>query len=460
MHKEVIAIFDIGKTNKKFLLFDSELRIVQVTEQKFEEIKDDDGFACDDIDRIEQWMNECVNDVILKNDFIIKALNFTTYGASLMYLDKYGKRLTPVYNYLKPMPDDVLKGFYENYGGIDEFSRKTASPALGMLNSGLQALWIKRKKPDLFGKVSVVLHFPQYLSYYFTGKIASEYTSIGCHTAMWDFDKKNYHPWLKNEGLHLPKPVSNSDVTDVIIQEQTIKTGVGIHDSSSSLVPYFKGSKEQFVLISTGTWCIFMNPFNEEPLTDEQLKQDSLCYLSIQQQQVKSSRLFLGHIHDVNVERLTKYFEVDPAYYKKVKINNEILSKLIGTNERLFFKTVVPEDYIDLSVDPGSFKSFDEAYHILMHDLVSLGLDSLRLIIPFNDKTKIVYISGGFARNEIFVKLLAAWLPDKKVYTSEVDNATALGAAMVVWESAFGKQMPKTDLGLKECELNELNYSK
>lgn len=98
------------------------------------------------------------------------------------------------------------------------------------------------------------------------------------------------------------------------------------------------------------------------------------------------------------------------------------------------------------------FRSFEEAYHQLIHDLVSLGMDSLELILPKDDKSKIVYISGGFARNEIFVKIFAAWLPGKRVYTSEIDNATALGAAMVLWESSFGDELPEIDLVLKECK--------
>jgi hypothetical protein len=36
------------------------------------------------------------------------------------------------------VPEDTLKGFYEKYGGVEEFSGKTASPALDMLNPGLQ----------------------------------------------------------------------------------------------------------------------------------------------------------------------------------------------------------------------------------------------------------------------------------------------------------------------------------
>lgn len=49
---DVIAIFDIGKTNKKFLLFDLTLNLVYHEEKLFEEIRDDDGFECDDIEGI------------------------------------------------------------------------------------------------------------------------------------------------------------------------------------------------------------------------------------------------------------------------------------------------------------------------------------------------------------------------------------------------------------------------
>ncbi len=451
MRREVIAVFDIGKTNKKFLLFDSSLNLVHQDEQKFPEITDEEGFGCDDIVKIEKWMKDTVTGVIRDDAYYIKALNFTTYGASLMYLDGTGEPLTPVYNYLKPMPEGVLDGFYESYGGVEEFSRNTASPALGMLNSGLQALWLKRKKPEVFARVNTVLHFPQYLSYRFTGKKVSEYTSIGCHTAMWDFDNHGYHPWLHREGISLPQPIPNSTVTDVTIENQLIKTGIGIHDSSASLVPYFKATKEQFMLLSTGTWCILMNPFNSEPLTTEQLRKDSLCYMSIQQQQVKSSRLFMGHIHDVNVEKLSKHFGLEAGYYKTVRTNSEKVLKMLNRkHDRTFFRQGIPADYIDHHANLSLFASFDDAYHHLMYDLVDLCLDSLSLIIPADDKSKVVYISGGFARNELFVRLLASRLPGKKVLTSEMDNSTALGAAMVVWESAFGTPLPAVDLGLNQ----------
>ena len=40
----VILIFDIGKTNKKLLLFDEAYNMVHESIEQFQEIKDEDGF--------------------------------------------------------------------------------------------------------------------------------------------------------------------------------------------------------------------------------------------------------------------------------------------------------------------------------------------------------------------------------------------------------------------------------
>ncbi len=443
---EVIAVFDIGKSNKKLLLFDASLKIVLQQEQQFPETRDDDGFECDDMDVLEQWMKESLSGIVRNKDFVVKALNFSTYGASLMHLDAAGHALTPVYNYLKPMPAEVLDGFYEKYGGPEEFCRNTASPALGMLNSGLQVLWLKRKKPGVYKNIRYSLHLPQYASWLFTGRVASEYTSIGCHTAMWDFDRQAYHPWLKDEDIRLPDPESNYHVTDIRIEGSMIKTGIGIHDSSASLVPYLDGCREQFILVSTGTWCIFMNPFNHEPLTAEELRRDTLCYMSVHQKPVKSSRLFLGHIHDVNVEKISAWFGSKHGDYKNFRPKVEICEKLVREKKHVFFSHGIPPDYIDLQADLSNFNTYLDAYHHFIFDVASLAIDSLELILAKDDQTRKIFITGGFARNELFVWFMSALLPGKEVICSEIDNATALGAAMTVYEAAFGKEVPEISL--------------
>ena len=443
--KDVIAIFDIGKTNKKAFLFDDRLKPVFQSEQNFAEISDENGSTCDNIDAISKWMHQTIRDLAGKPEFNIKALNFSTYGASLMHLDSNGKVLTPLYNYLKPMPDGIMESMYSRYGGVTEFSRQTASPALGFLNSGLQILWLKKMHPEIFKKVYTSLHFPQYCSYIFTGKKVSEYTSIGCHTAMWNFDNMKYHPWLMDEGIQLPAPVSNDLTFAPENPEFKFKVGTGIHDSSASLAPYIMQSKEKFILISTGTWCINMNPFNHDPLTKEQLNNDCLSYMSISQKPVKSSRLFMGHIHHVNMEKLAVHFHVDDSFYRQVKFDEKLFRKCISNTNR-FFKTLPSGDFIDHDIDLTGFDNFTEAYHQLVYDLTLLCEKSIKYVMPEKNDIKNIFVSGGFSRNEIFVRCLSSRFHNKNVITSDFDNSSALGAALVVYKEFGTGKNPEINL--------------
>ena len=449
MKEPVIAIFDIGKTNKKLVLFGDDLKVVSETDQRFAEIKDDDGFECDDIDLIEDWIRVSVTKLVNSDKYDLKAVNFTTYGATVAYLDSDGRRLTPVYNYLKPMEERISENLYKKYGGRDEFCRRTASPALGMLNSGLQPLWLKAVKPGTYEKISRILHFPQYLSYTLTKKIYSEHTSIGCHTAMWDFDNMNYHPWIKAYGLQLPEPVPVETVNELEFEGKKFLVGIGIHDSSASLAPYFSVERGKFLLLSTGTWCINMNPFNNERLTAEQLDRDCLCYLSITGQPVKSSRFWLGHLHETASRQISDHFGKPEDYFKKVRPDRQLLSamKTKYSETKIFFKESSYLRDLNDSIDMYEFTSYEEAYHQLMIELCHFTVESINLILPVKDETSNIYITGGFSANKLFVEMIREAFPAKKVWTSEIGNATALGAALVVSGSKS-----ELNLGLAECQ--------
>jgi sugar (pentulose or hexulose) kinase len=448
MKEPVIAVFDIGKTNKKMILFNEELKIISENEQKFAETKDDDGFECDDIDLIEIWVKDSIFRLAHSDIYDLKAVNFTTYGATLVYLDENGRRLTPVYNYLKPMDEKIAENLYIKFGGKDEFCRRTASPALGMLNSGLQALWLKTVKPGVFRKVRHILHFPQYLSYSMTGKVFSEHTSIGCHTALWDFDNMEYHPWVKMLGTDLPDPVMAGTTSEIDIDGKKVRIGIGIHDSSASLAPYFSGSNGGFLLLSTGTWCITMNPFNSEKLTAEQLGRDCLCYLSVTRQPVKSSRLFLGNLHETALSTLAARFSRPIDYYREIGYDYQLSASLKAkfSGRRIFIEEGAYSRTLKYRISLDEFGSFDEAYHQLMNELCDLTVEAAKLVIPRNDETKNIYITGGFSRNDLFINSIARDFPLKQVYVSEIGNATALGAAMVVSGSES-----YVDLGLTLC---------
>ncbi len=453
--KKVIAVFDIGKTNKKILLFDQNFKMVFQHEEKMTTISDDDGFECDDINLITNWMIHKLSGIVSKGEYDLVAVNFSTYGASLMFLNTEAKPLTPVYNYLKEISPEISETLFEQYGGKDEFCRKTASPALGlMLNSGIQILWLQQEKPEIAKKVKSILHFPQYLSFVLSKQVVSEPTSIGCHTFLWDFDNMEYHQWIEDKNISLPKPITNDIIFPAKIAKKNIKVGTGIHDSSAALVPYLKKSKAKFILISTGTWCINMNPFNNEALTAYQLAQDCLCFLSPDKKQVKSSRLFMGHFHEMWAEKLAKHFRTKAGYFKTVKNDNMLINKLIEKygNKQVFFPNGKESFNADLElVALSSFNCYEEAYSKLIIDLTVLCASSVKLTIPENDATSTIYISGGFARNEIFINQISKHFIDKDIYTSEIDNGSALGAALVLGNSLEDFNDSDLELGLKKC---------
>ena len=425
MKTPTIAIFDIGKTNKKLFLFNENYEIVYEKSTQFDETTDEDGDPCEDVELLSKWVLDTFNEVSQNPDFEIKALNFSTYGASFVHLNSEGKVIAPLYNYLKPYSETLKKQFYDTYGGEANFARKTASPVLGNLNSGMVLYRLKYENPTLFAQIRYSLHLPQYISFLFTNKFFSDITSIGCHTNLWDFEENQYHEWVEKEGISEKLAIINSTIESSNRQQlNNLIIGTGLHDSSAALIPYlatFKGQK--FVLISTGTWCITLNPFNHTPLTDEELLQDCLIYLQYTGDPVKASRLFAGYEHEQIIKQLSEQFQKPLDYYKTVEFNPK---------------------YIQIFKDD----EYESAYHQLILNLVNKQIVSTKLVLNDSTVTKL-FVDGGFGKNEIYMNLLAKAFPEMEVYAASVAQATALGAALAIHEDWNTKEISQNLIGLR-----------
>ncbi|WP_258103503.1 FGGY family carbohydrate kinase [Marinoscillum sp. MHG1-6] len=455
MKQAVNAVFDIGKTNKKFFLFDENLTEISHEYIRFDEIPDDDGFLSENLPKLVEWMKDCVDRLTKDERYDLKTLNFSTYGASLVHLDSDGNQVLPFYNYLKPIDQSVLDCFFKSYGPQDQFASDTSSPIMGLLNSGFQFYYLKKQKPETFKKVAASLHFPQYLSYLFTGKKVADYTSIGCHTAMWDFHNNKYHHWLEREevGHLLPEQVESSTISRVNINGHQVKVGVGVHDSSSALVPYINTNNDPFVLVSTGTWSICMNFFNEAELTIEELHQDCLNFIGIKGTSVKASRLFLGKHLSNQAKLLSDYFQIDYQTYKGIKWQDFSLGKKTSKEQLLFDHSILgPERFGFINNDQqdlGIFDDYQDAYFHLMDELTDLQVASLKLAIGKSEIKKI-FIDGGFSSSEVFVQLLANKLPDYEIYSTSFALGTALGAALLVNYRTLPENFMKENYKIKK----------
>lgn len=430
--KNGYLIFDIGKTNKKFFLFDEEGEIIKETSTVFETIEDDEGFPSDDLEGIEKWMRSEVNQLLSSKDWEVRSINFSGYGASIVYLDEEGKRLPLFVNYLKPFPVHLEEAFFEKYGPKERFCQETASPFLGMLNSGLQIYWLKYAKPEIFRRVRHILHFPQYLNYIFTQTPVSEYTSIGCHTGMWHFEKQDYHQWVYEEGIVdlLPGIRPSDDWMRSYISKVPVNVGMGFHDTSASLIPYLKQERGPFLLLSTGTWTISVNPFSTDPLSEEDLKNDCLNFLRIDGGQVRVARLFLGREHEIQVQNISAYYGVEKDKIMQAEWDEEAYE--ISKKKENF-----PFRFKHLFVTSGGSKSGSgqpswlEAYYQLMDRLIPLQMEAIRRSSGSQRIAKLI-VEGGFAKNQIFIALLQKYLPDHQVVVSNIKGGSARGAFEVV----------------------------
>ncbi len=452
----VIAILDVGKTNKKLFLFDALYNIIWEDSRTLAETKDEDGYPCEDLDLLNAWIGEVLVESKGAVDVEIRAINFSAYGASFVHVGAGGEPLTPLYNYLKTYPGKLKEQFYNQYRGELVFSMQTASPVLGSLNSGLQLYRLKYEQPDIFAQIKYSFHLPQYLGWLLTGKACSDITSIGCHTGLWNFSQNYYHEWVYREGIinKLP-PVRPSGTVFPVMPGLNRKipstlpahclSGIGLHDSSAAMIPYLESFAEPFVLISTGTWSISMNPFNSDPLTIAELQNDCLCYLTFKGQPVKASRLFAGYEHEKQVERLADYFQKNKNYYHAVACDRGIIAQLRLVEDRPVLNRAASP--VSASVfgqrDLSGFKTFEEAYHRLLMDIMDQQrISTNRIMSP---GVKRIFVDGGFSRNPVYMHLLAEAFPSVEVFAANIAKASAMGAAMAIHEQWNAGPLP-TDI--------------
>ncbi|WP_228852956.1 FGGY-family carbohydrate kinase [Aegicerativicinus sediminis] len=448
--KEVTAVFDIGKTNKKFFLFDENFKEVHKEYTQFDEITDEDGYPAENLEALQKWLKEVFNRILKTDKFTITAINFSCYGASLVHLDEDGIPLTPLYNYTKPLDNKLLQQFLEKYGPRENFLKTTGCANLSMLNSGLQLYWLKYNQPDVFSKIKYSLHLPQYLSYIFTGIPISEYTSIGCHTALWDYSKKDYHSWVYKESIHkiLPRIVSTETSINMNYNGRRIKIGVGIHDSSAALLPYVRSIKKEFILVSTGTWSIALNPFSDNPISDDIRDKDVINYMRINGKPVKAIRLFLGNEYKIQVAKLDEYFGVPEDYHRSVKFDYDIYYELISDFENCYRWESIELDHMpDHTI--MRFHKYEHAYHQLMMELVALQIKSIKRVVEGKD-IKRIYIDGGFSHNDLYTNLLSHYFRDKKLRTTDASLGSALGAAISISDKKLNSKFLKENYSLKK----------
>ncbi len=301
-HAKSIAVFDVGKTNKKLLVFNGRLDLVDAAYHTFDQYEKD-GVQIEAIEETSAWLIASLREMATKHD--IGAVSVSTHGAAFACIDGAGKLALPVLSYTTDPGQDFYSRFSAEFGDPVTLQRETKTPdmiGLGCMAKGIR--FAQERWPEAFRNVTAILPLPQYYGFVLTGKTAIDPTNVGCHTAFWNFEEGDWSPLLDRMGLRGLFPRSISNPWDVLgpvtpdvaratgLAEDTVVT-VGIHDSNASLLPYLIKETPPFVVNSTGTVSVSLRPTPDVTLRDEDLGKIVYYNLSAFKTPVKTT-IFMG----------------------------------------------------------------------------------------------------------------------------------------------------------------------
>ncbi|MDR2786330.1 MAG: carbohydrate kinase [Treponema sp.] len=478
---DYIAVIDIGMTNKKVAVYDESLSQVDAQYRHFP-AKIVDGLETHDLEAMEEWFLEELASASKK--YAIKAIAVSTHGANFVCVGKDGKPSVPCIFYTHEPGDDFHRRFYERFGSPEELQQRTGTPYLkAMINTGKGVLFAREKYPEAFKNTAHLLMFPQYWGFRLTGKSGAECTYMGCHAYLWDQVEGRLSDVAEKMGVapFMPSKLNRSwDVLGTITGEVSGRTGLGrdvivtmgIHDSNSSLLPHFaKKGETGFLLNSTGTWCVGMNPVKKFGFAPDELGKVVFFNISAFGSPVKTTIFQGGYEFEVWSKILMALHKRDdlPPYredlYRRLLREKRVflLPELVqGSGQFPRSKPRVHEDgrdyhYAEVAGEtaftekvPPCFKDYETGFAALRVSLVMQSFTGLERtgLAPGVE----VFTEGGFRRNEAYNTLLSAGFKDNRVFLTDIAEATALGAAMTA-------RMALTGQGLSDLAKNfEIDY--
>jgi hypothetical protein len=173
---------------------------------------------------------------------------------------------------------------------------------------------------------------------------------------------------------------------------------------------------------------------------------------------VKASRLFAGYEHERQTKLLSSHFNKPAGYYTSVVCDVGLLHRLKVNKrsaQKMSDKAMVGQSaFAERSL--ASFRSFEEAYHQLIIDLMDQQIKSTNLVLK-DTTVKRIFVDGGFSKNPLYMYLLAEAFPSIEVYAASVAQASALGAALAMHAHWNTKNLPA---GIIELKLYSITQDK
>ncbi len=446
----LVIVLDIGKTVSKLSAWNAQGSCLM---QRSRANRGGDGKTNDTLDvaGIDAWLSDTLAEMAPLGD--IRAIIPVGHGAAAAII-RDGRLACPVTDYEQPIPA-ALREDYER--SRDAFIA-TGSPRLpNGLNLGAQLHHIEATQPDALSGSAQIIPWPQFWAWKLCGVAASEVSSLGCHTDLWNPLEHQPSALAVQRGwaARLAPLRGAHEVLGTLSAEWAARTGLsreapiicGLHDSNAALHAT-RGvadlAQGDSTIVSTGTWFVAMRtPAAGAKLDLSRMAEDRDCLINVnvEGRPVPSARFMGGRELMLlgGVEDLAKLPTAASTLASVVKAGTMFLPSVVGG--------VGPfprnrSRRIGNDNAPGAHQAAVALYAALMTS-VSLELIGTR---------ERVLIEGRFADFDLFTSALATLRPDLEVYVGAAAEGVALGALRLLVPSLQPatalRRIPALDLDL------------
>lgn len=423
-----VAVLDIGKTHIKALAFDAEGRVVQEHSRPNAPLPADAGSPYLRLDTEVAWsfLLDALREIAAK--VRIDVLSITTHGAAGVLVDELGAVLAPIDYEWTGLDVDA-----EAYAAVRPSFEETASPRLPRgLNLGRQLFHLMRHHPAEASRARAFLTYPQYWAWRLCGVMASETTSLGCHTDLWRPRDADFSSLVERMGWRdLFPPLRRAwETLGTVKSEVAAATGLrpdvkvlcGAHDSNAALVPYLAGRTDPFTVISTGTWVVIFAVGGQGALD---ASADMLANVDVRGEPVPCARFMGGR-------EFAALAGDAPA-----PVNAEDIAAIVASGT--FALPAFSDQGGPYAGREGRIEGPVPTTPRARTALATLYavLTTASLIDRLQASGELI-VEGGFARTPAFACVLAALMPERRVATATSASGAAEGAA---WLARWGQSL-------------------
>jgi sugar (pentulose or hexulose) kinase len=420
-----VVVFDVGKTHVKLLAIEPGGGVI-ASEQTANAPIDGPPYLHVDVEAIFSWLSQALADFLGR--FSIEAIVPSAYGSTAALIDD-DDLVLPMMDYEAEPPSDIAEAYAKL---APQFEEVCCPINPGGLTLARQLYWQSRHFKEAFAKARWILPAAQYWGWRLTGNVASEMTSLGAQTQLWNPRMNQPSSLALREGVSdkLPPLMKAFDtlgpLAETLIPDLGLNASpappvlVGIHDSNANYARYLSAKLDRFTLISSGTWLISFD--SDLPLDQLDPNRDMVSNTDIEGRSVACTRFMGGR----------EFFELAGEDGLKTVPGPEDLAKLIsqgtmalpsftdsggpfpGTGDRGRIIGPMPEG-------PKERAALATLYVALM---TAVDLDLL------GSRGQVI-IDGSFAENRLYAGLLGTLRPEQPISVSKAKDGTALGAALL-----------------------------